>query len=558
MLSSANSEVVSDAAAPDLEAIVIGAGFAGLRMLYDLRERDISVRLFEDAPEVGGTWYWNAYPGAHTDSQSWIYQYSFSKELQDEWEPSERYTPQPEALAYLKHVTDRFDLRRYIQFNTRVTAAVYDETAALWRVRTSQGDDVTCRYLVSAVGPLSAPYKPEFPGIDDFQGEWYQTARWPQDREVDLSGKRVAVIGTGATAVQLIPLVAHMAAELTVFQRTPNYVLPARNGPLPKEQLTGIRTNYDKIWAQAKEQVFGFAMDPAGRSLSDVSSEEARRILEWGWEIGGFHFVFETFDDILTNDESNAVVSQFIRDKIRSIVKNPQTAELLCPTYPFFGRRPPLGHYYYETFNLPHVRLVDVSSQPITALTADGVQVGGETFAADVVIFATGFDAVTGSVTQIDIRGRNGISISEKWSNGPAAYLGMAVSGFPNMFTIFGPGTPFANAPVVVEDVSAWIADTIVHLRKEGISSIEATPEAETEWLGLLNAIVNATVLPQAQGNYLLGANIPGKTQTPLFYLAGVKPYRDTLLSVIDDGYRGFAFAGETREPVAAGAGVPA
>lgn len=523
----------------DYDAIVIGAGFAGLRMLHELRERGVTARAFEEAPEVGGTWYWNTYPGAHTDSQSWIYAYSFSKELQEEWNWSERYTPQPEVLAYLKHVADRFDLRKDIQFSTRVTSAVFDESADVWRVTTDLGDEVTSRYVITAVGALSAPYEPEFPGLDEFTGECYLTARWPQE-EVDFAGKRVAVIGAGATAVQLIPLVAHTAAHLTVFQRTPNYVLPARNGVLPKEQLEGIRAKYADIWEQARDQVFGFAMDPAGRTMKDVSAQEAHRILEWGWEIGGFHFVFETFDDLVVDQESNEVVSEFIRTKIRSIVTDPATADLLCPDYPFFGKRPPLGHYYYETYNRDNVELVDVSSEPISCLTHSGVRVGDQEYAADIVIIATGFDAVTGSIERMDIRGRGGRSVGERWADAPTAYLGTAIDGFPNLFTMFGPGTPFANAPVVVEDVSQWIADAIVHLREQGLSTIEANRDAAGEWTELLNTIVNATVVPQGVHNYLLGDNIPGKTHAPLFFLGGVKPYRDALQAAAKDGYRGF------------------
>ncbi|MGW0035527.1 flavin-containing monooxygenase [Gordonia sp. NPDC003376] len=431
----------------DVEAIVIGAGFAGLRELYDLRQRGISARCFDEAPEIGGVWYWNRYPGARTDSQSWIYAYSFSEDLQNEWTWSERYTPQKEIYSYLNHVADRFDLRDQVSLNTRVESATYDEDRAVWTVATSTGESVTSRFLISATGPLSAAYKPNFPGIDDFGGEWYMTARWPEV-DPDLTGKRVAVIGTGASAVQLIPTIAHTAEQVTVFQRTPNYVVPARNATLHDRERESIRSRYPNIWDQARDQVFGFDLGLAGRTFDDVTSEEMQLILERGWEIGGFHFVFETFDDVFTDERTNDVISEFIRNKIRTIVKDEATAELLCPRdYPFCGKRPPLGHFYYETFNRDNVSLVDVSVDPISRITDKGIRVGDTEYEADVIIFATGFDAATGSITRIDIRGRDGLSIADKWADGPSTYLGVAVPDFPNFFMIFGPHAPFANAP---------------------------------------------------------------------------------------------------------------
>ena len=433
----------------DFDAIVIGAGFGGLRMLHELRQLGVSTRVIEAGTNVGGTWYWNRYPGARTDSESWVYAFSFSKELQDDWNWSEKYPSWSEALAYLQHVADRFDMRKDIQFETRVIAANYDEVAKVWRVTTDDGETQSCRYLISATGPLSTPYKPDFAGIDMFKGDWYLTGRWPKE-EVDFTGKRVSIIGTGATAVQVIPLVAQTAAHLTVFQRTPNYVMPARNAPMTEFELKSIRANYDRIWELAREHVFGFALEPAGRNGADVSPEEAQRILERHWEIGGFRFLFETFDDILINEDTNKLVANFIRNKIRSIVKDPKTAELLCPTgHPVAGRRPPLGHFYYETFNRDNVSLVDVKDDPITEITERGIRTASEEYAADVIIFATGFDAVTGTLNAMNVRGRGGAALEQKWEGGPQTYLGITVDEFPNLFMVGGPQSPFANIPVV-------------------------------------------------------------------------------------------------------------
>ncbi|QZS52747.1 flavin-containing monooxygenase [Rhodococcus opacus] len=524
----------------DYDAIVIGAGFAGLLMLHELRQRGFSARVIEEAPEVGGTWYWNRYPGARTDSESWVYAYSFSKELMDEWEWSERFTRQPEALAYLKHVADRFDLRKDIQFDTKVVSAERDAQLNVWNTTTDSGEKLTSRYLISAVGPLSAVYRPDFVGLDEFEGEWAMTARWPETG-IDLTDKRVAVIGTGATAVQLIPIAAHVAKELTVFQRTPNYVLPARNYVLTDEERHAIRTDYDAIWEKARNQFFGFPLNMAGRTAADVTPEEHQRILEWGWESGGFKFVFETFDDIFLDENSNEIASEFIRNKIRTIVKNPETAELLCPKdYPFVGKRPPLGHFYYETYNRENVQLVDVSEEPISRITAKGVQVGDTEYEADILIFATGFDAATGSITRIDIRGDDGTSVEDKWQDGAKTHLGLAVDGFPNMFMIFGPHAPFANGPVIMEGMTKWVGNALEYARAEGISRIEAEPEAVEQWGELLIELLNATVVPKGRNNYFVGANIPGKANSPVFFLGGAKAYNEACQAAAEKGYEGF------------------
>ncbi|HTO08966.1 MAG TPA: NAD(P)/FAD-dependent oxidoreductase [Myxococcota bacterium] len=521
------------------DAIVIGAGFAGLRALHELRELGLSTQVFEAGSDVGGTWYWNRYPGARTDSESWVYAYSFSKELQDEWSWSERFPPQPEALAYLRHVAERFDMRRDIAFDTKVESAAWDESAQRWTVRDDRGGLWTCRYLVTAVGVLSTPYVPPWPGIEKFKGEWYVTGRWPKER-VSFAGKRVVVIGTGATAIQAIPIIAQTARHLMVLQRTPNYVLPARNGPLTDEERDAIRRDYDAIWAQAREHFFGFAMDPAGRTIADVTPEEHQRILERGWETGGFRFIFETFDDIFIDDRSNEVAAEFIRNKIRTIVKDPATAELLCPKdYPLTAKRPPLGHFYYETFNRPNVALVDVKDDPITELTERGVRTATREFEADLIVFATGFDAVTGTLTKMDVRGRGGVTIADKWRDGPRTHLGIMVDGFPNLFMVLGPQSPFANIPVVIDGMVDWIGRAIQHLRANRLTTLEPKPEAVEAWRKHVDRLVNATVLSKGR-SWFLGDNIPGKPHVTLFHFGGAGVYRRECLAEAENGFASF------------------
>ncbi|HEY2202892.1 MAG TPA: NAD(P)/FAD-dependent oxidoreductase [Pseudonocardia sp.] len=533
----------ADGDATRVDAVVVGAGFGGLRMLHELRRLGLSATVLEAGSDVGGTWYWNRYPGARTDSESWVYAFSFSKELQDSWDWTERFPAQPEALAYLQHAADRFDMRRDIRLRTRVRSAVYDEASRTWTVTTDQGQTLTCTYFITAAGLLSQPYRPPFPGLDDFEGEWHVTGHWPKDG-VDVAGKRVAVIGTGATAVQVIPIVAHTAAHLTVFQRTPNYVLPARNYTLTDDERRSIRANYESIWRKTREHFFAFAMDYTGRTVDDVTPEEHQKILEGGWEAGGFRFIFETFDDIFVDERSNEAAAEFVRNKIRAIVKDPETAELLCPKdYPLAGKRPPLGHFYYETFNRDNVSLVDVNESPIEGITATGVRTATGEHEADIIIFATGFDAVTGSLTTMDIRGRNGTTLTEKWQAGPRTHLGIAVDEFPNMFMICGPQTPFANIPVVIDGIVEWIGGAIRHLRDNDVCAMEAAPEAVDHWRRHMDDLVNATVLPKGRNSWFLGDNIPGKPHVVLFYFGGAGAYRKECQEAADRGFEGFALS---------------
>jgi cyclohexanone monooxygenase len=536
--------------APDLadgvefDAVVVGAGFGGLRMLHELRELGLSVKVLEAGTDVGGTWYWNRYPGARTDTESWAYIVNFSEELNAEWDWSERFPTQPEVLRYLRHVADRFDMRRDIQFNTRVNSAIYDGGADRWSVTTERGEVFRCTYLISASGLLSVGQEPPFPGLDSFQGEWYQTSNWPKE-PVDLTGKRVAVVGTGATAVQVIPEVAHVAEHVTVFQRTPNYVMPARNHPLTDARRAEIKRNYNAIWQQACRQVFAFPMDPAGRTIADVTPAERQQVLEAGWEAGGFRYIFETFDDMLVDEDCNAAAAEFAREKIRAIVKDPATAELLCPDYPIAAKRPPLGHFYYEAFNRENVTLVDVSDSPIREVTRTGLSTQTDDYEFDVIIFAVGFDAATGALMHMDVRGAAGETITDKWAAGPQTYLGICVAGFPNMFMISGPQSPFANIPVVIDNMVRWIGEAITHIRENGYARMEATREAEADWGVLIKQLLDATILGKGAKvhSWFLGANIPGKPVNVLFYFGGAGNYFDHCQRVLDAGFEGISFS---------------
>ena len=537
------------------DAIVVGAGFGGIRALHELRGLGLTVRVIEAGTDVGGTWYYNRYPGARTDSEAWLYAYSFSKDIQDNWDWSERYPGQPEALAYLQYVADVCDMRKDIQFSTRVSAATYDEPSTCWRVTTDDGETLTASYLISATGPLSTPYKPDFPGFENFRGEWYLTGNWPKE-PVSFASKRVAVIGTGATAVQAIPLIALTASQVTVFQRTPNYVLPARNAPLTTFDREAYRSNYDKIWARTKTQFFGFDFDDAGRRLVDVPIEESLRVLERYWEIGSFRILFETFDDIFTNERTNEVVSDFIREKIRSIVKKPQTAELLCPKdHPLGSKRPPLGHFYYEAFNRDNVQLISVRDNPISEITSTGIRCGDSQFDVDVIVFATGFDAVTGTLNRLNVTGRDGSTLRETWRDGPQTYLGIGVAGFPNFFMVGGPQSPFANIPVIIDGCVEWIGRAIKFLRDNEASAMEPSAESVRAWCAHMNALVEQTVLPRASGSWFMGGNIPGKPRVVLFHFGGAGVYREECNAVADDNFTGFNIAyGPTQSYVPADA----
>jgi cyclohexanone monooxygenase len=520
--------------------VIVGAGFAGIYMLHRLRGLGLSAQVYEAGGGVGGTWYWNRYPGARCDVESMDYSYSFSDELQQEWRWTERYAAQPEILAYINHVVDRFDLRRDIQLDTRVTAAIFDEETACWTVTTDRGERVSARFCIMATGCLSAAQIPEFPGLETFAGSWYHTGRWPHDG-VDFTGRRVAVIGTGSSAIQSIPIIAEQAAHLFVFQRTPNYSVPAWNGPLDPEYERQIKANYAAFRREARESRLGFVVECYGESALAVGPEERQRHYEARWSRGGLGFGL-TYADLLTNKAANDTAAEFFRAKIRAIVRDAEVAEALVPQdYPIGTKRLCVDTDYYETFNRDNVTLVDLRKTPVERITPEGVRTSDAQYAVDSIVFATGFDAMTGALLKIDIRGRAGQTLRRKWEAGPRTYLGVAVAGFPNLFMITGPGSPsvLSNMIVSIEQHVDWIADCISYLRRHGRESIEATVEAEDAWVAHVNEVGHLTLYPRANSWYM-GANIPGKPRVFMPYIGGVGTYRQTCDKVAAKGYEGF------------------
>ena len=523
-----------------LDAVVVGAGFAGLYMLHRLREAGFTVRVFERGGGVGGTWYWNRYPGARCDVESLEYSYQFCEELQQEWRWSERYSGQPEILQYANHVADRFNLRPHIQFNTRVTSAHYDEAAQRWTVRTEGGESLSARFLIMATGCLSAANVPAFKGLGRFRGNTYHTGDWPHEG-VDFTGERVGIIGTGSSAIQSIPIIARQAEHLTVFQRTPNYSVPAGNSPMDAALEAQIKADYPAFRARNKTMWAGFGSRHGFRddSALAVSNEERERRFEERWALGGLIFM-GAFGDLGANAEANATAGEFIRRKIRAIVKDPQTAELLCPDNVVGCKRLCADTGYFETFNRPNVRLVDVSAQPIEEITATGLRTGGADYAFDSIIFATGFDAMTGALFAADIRGKAGQRLQDKWRAGPRTYLGLATAGFPNLFMITGPGSPsvLSNMLPSIEQHVDFIADCLNHMRRQRQRSIEAERAAEDEWVEVVNEIANGTLYPTCNSWYL-GANVPGKPRVFMPYL-GFPSYVEKCEQVAAEGYAGF------------------
>ncbi len=527
------------------DALVIGAGFSGLYQLLCLRDRlGLSVRVLEAGAAIGGTWYWNRYPGARCDSESHSYCYSFSDELMREWEWSERYPGPPEILRYLNHVAERFDLKRDIRFNTRVAAAHYDEAANLWRVMTDAGEVLTAQYLITAVGCLSAANVPTIPGLETFQGRWVHTGQWPHEG-VDFRGKRVGLIGTGSTGIQAAPVIAETAAHLTVFQRTANYSVPARNGPLTAEFRRYVKENATEIREVMHASLNGHPWLVSERSALQTSPEERQAMYEAAWETGGLRFR-ATFRDLVTDNAANVTASEFIRAKIREIVKDPATAAKLADIdHPYAAKRPPIDTDYFETFNRDNVELVDVRAAPIECITPQGIRTRDSEYPLDIIVFATGFDGMTGSLLRMDIRGRNELSLAKAWAAGPRNYLGLQVAGFPNLFTVTGPGSPsvLCNMPVAIEQHVEWITDCIAHLRKSGLTRIEPRDDAVDAWVGQVNAAAEATVLPQAKHSWYLGANIPGKPRVFMPYAGGMAHYRKICADIAARHYEGFTLS---------------
>ncbi len=528
--------------AEECDVVVVGAGFGGLYALHLLRQEGFDAKGLERASGVGGTWFWNRYPGARCDVESLQYSYSFDTDLQQEWEWSERYAGQPEILEYAEHVANRFDLDSLIDFNTNVEAATFDEALNRWTIATSQGT-YKAQFLIAATGCLSTTNLPNFEGASEFKGDVYHTGQWPHE-PVDFSGKRVGIIGTGSSAVQAIPVIAEQAAELFVFQRTPNYSVPARNQPLDPAVQTHTKQNYGELRQAAREERSGIVsvFPPNDDSAKEADSLEFQNRMDERWEEGGFGF-YRAYADIGVDGTSNERVAEYVRSQIARVVDDDATARLLAPTNTIACKRPCLDTNYYETFNLDHVTLVDISSSGLDSITPTGLSANDREFEVDALIFATGFDAMTGALLKMNITGKGGRTLAEAWSAGPRTYLGLGVPDFPNLFTVTGPGSPsvLTNMIMAIEQHVEWIRDCLVSLRKEGHETIEASPQAADAWVDHVNAIADQTLYPTCNSWYL-GANIPGKTRV-FMPLIGYPPYAEKCQRVAENNYEGFELA---------------
>jgi cyclohexanone monooxygenase len=544
--------------------VVVGAGFAGLYALHRLRGLGLSARAFEQAEDVGGTWYWNRYPGARCDVESIDYSFSFSDELQREWSWTERYATQPEILRYLNHVADRFDLRPAITFGTRVVSAVYDELSAWWLIETDRGHRVTARYCIMAVGCLSLGRIPDFPGLESFRGQAYHTGTWPR-QGVDFTGLRAGVIGTGSSGIQVIPQIARQAASLTVFQRTAHYTIPAQHHRLDAEWLAGFKHRYADYRGRMRVSRGGVSRDYSERRALETPPEQRRRVYQARWDFGGAE-ILGSFADLLTDTEANQTVAEFVAGKIREIVRDPGVAERLVPHgYPFGAKRLCVDTGYYDTYNRDNVALVDVTATPIEAITPAGIKTSAAEHELDAIVFATGFDAMTGALLAMDIRGRRGLTLRQAWEAGPRTYLGLSVAGFPNLFIVTGPGSPsvLSNVVLSIEQHVEWITDFLAYLRKHDIDWAEPRTQAQDSWVAHVNDVASQTLFPVGNSWYL-GANVPGKPRVFMPYIGGVGRYRAICDQVAAAGYTGFDLgtAGQDADPelpgILRGTGAPA
>ncbi|HEX3712039.1 MAG TPA: NAD(P)/FAD-dependent oxidoreductase [Trebonia sp.] len=527
----------------DLDVVVVGAGFSGIYAVHAFRSAGLTVRAFEAADGIGGTWYWNSYPGARCDVESKDYSYSFSAELEQEWSWSERYPAQPEILRYLNHVADRFGLRPCIQLNTRVRSSTWDAAAGHWTVTTSENESVSARFFVSAAGCLSQFQVPDLPGLDEFEGPWYHTSRWPKEG-VDFTGKRVGLVGTGSTGIQVAPEIAAVADHLYVFQRTANFAVPNRNRPWQEAEEAAFKTGYREYRAQARESFLGVPISTGtGRPVLLEPPADVQRTFMERWRAGGGMPFLGAYTDLLVSQQANDVVAEFMRDRIRETVTDQAVAELLCPHgYPVGAKRLCQSDEYYAMFNRPNVTLVDIRSAPVESVYPGGLKTTAGSYELDALVFATGFDALTGALFAIDIRGADGQPLRDAWSAGARAYLGVAAAGFPNMFLITGPGSPavFSNVVLSIEQHVEWVRRCIVWLREHGYATIEPRTAAQDEWMSHVTEVANGTLFPKADSWYV-GANIPGKPRVFTSYVGGCGPYRAKCDAVAAAGYEGFA-----------------
>jgi cation diffusion facilitator CzcD-associated flavoprotein CzcO len=524
----------------DYDVIAVGAGFSGLGLIHHMREAGLSIQVFDKASDIGGTWAWNHYPGAASDSECYYYCLTFSKEILQEWKWSVRYPGWEENLRYMHFVADKCEMWPHIQLNTEIVSADFQESTGLWLVKTGAGDEYTCKYFISAMGMISEPVMPKFKGMENFKGACFHSARWPEG--LDYAGKRVAIIGSGATTVQMLPVTAETAESVTVFQRTANFVMPAVQKPMTPEWEKEIKENYDDIIAKCRNHVFGMAFDsPVGRTIADTSPEEVQEILEEHWPRGSFRFVFETFDDLLGDPESNKVAGDFVINKMKGRVKDPEIAEMLTPKgYPFFAKRPPLDHNYYEAYNRDNVKLVDINErEPIVEFTETGIRTTENEYEFDIIVLATGFQAYTGAQEALPIRGRNGLLLRDKWDSVSSSILGVFVAEFPNLFMITGPQAPFANLPTSIEQNIVYIVDCVKKMESEGYDLCEPQQQAEDEWVEHVAEIHEQTLMAQGDKvhSWMMGANLENRNPRVLIYFGGANVYYDLMRSSVDAGF---------------------
>ena len=526
----------------DVDVVVVGAGFSGLYLLYRLRKAGFSTRVFERGGDVGGTWYWNRYPGARCDVESLQYSYSFDEQLQQDWHWPEKFSAQPDILAYANHVADRFNLKKDIEFNVEVKASRFDENLKTWKITTNTGEEIDAQYFIMATGCISTTQIPNIKGLSDYVGNTFHTGDWPHE-EVDFSGQSIAVIGTGSSGIQSIPVLAKQAKKLTVFQRTPNYSIPSQNEPMTKKYERSWKDVYSERRKEMRYSAHGSLKDLNDVPALSFDEDQRQELYTKRWASGGTGFL-GSFNDLLTNADANYTAAEYVRQQIKRVVKDKETAEILCPrSYPIGTKRICIDTGYFETYNRENVKLVDISKKPIQRLVADGIIVDDQLYAFDSIIFATGFDAMTGSIFNVDIKGRGGLALKEKWNAGPKTYLGLMSASFPNLFMITGPGSPSVKSNMImsIEQHVDLVIETLLSMRRKGLSVVEPELEAENKWVDHVQEVANKTLFPQANSWYM-GANIPGKPRLFMPYIGGVGAYREICEEIVANNYRGFKF----------------